>query len=605
MLITFIILTIAVILFLTNKVPMELTALGSALALVIFKIITPPEMLEGFSNPAVIMIISLFIVGAALFETGVAGSIANKLIEWSKGSERFFLLTIVLLTSLLSGFLSNTGTVAVMIPTVISAAKKLNKPVSKFLLPVAFSASIGGMLTLIGTPPNIVVSNALAGQNLQPFSFFEFSYLGVPVLIFYLLYLFFKPNKELDKSENTQRLSQDLTLQLTDLYDMKENVFQLRIRKASKLIGTTLDNDELSNLLDVNVLKVERVNVPRTKNENDLALQEDDILFAVGNIKTIQNVIIEYNLGVQQLNKNNLSENENSLLSEIGIAEAIIPQRSTLSQKSINEIGFYDRYKVRVLGIMRNARTLTEDYINTPLQFGDQLLILGAWGDINQLKKDDKNFIIYGRPERLRQLDKTPLKLKSWISIAGLILMVALMLWNILPMFTVTLLIASFMILFGCIKMEDAYKSINWQSVILIASMIPMSTALNKTGGIKLIVDGMLNTIGHLGPLAVLIGIFAITSIFSQFISNTATTILVAPIALKASEALDASPYPFLMIVAAGASAAFLTPFASPVNTLVLGPGGYSFKDYLRNGIPLLLLVMLTSVVLIPLLWPF
>ena len=254
---------------------------------------------------------------------------------------------------------------------------------------------------------------------------------------------------------------------------------------------------------------------------------------------------------------------------------------------------------------MRNARTLTEDYINTPLQFGDQLLILGAWGDINQLKKDDKNFIIYGRPERLRQLDKTPLKLKSWISIAGLILMVALMLWNILPMFTVTLLIASFMILFGCIKMEDAYKSINWQSVILIASMIPMSTALNKTGGIKLIVDGMLNTIGHLGPLAVLIGIFAITSIFSQFISNTATTILVAPIALKASEALDASPYPFLMIVAAGASAAFLTPFASPVNTLVLGPGGYSFKDYLRNGIPLLLLVMLTSVVLIPLLWPF
>lgn len=586
---------------------MELASLGSALGLTILGIITPVEMLEGFSNPTVITIVSLFVIGSALFETGVASNLAGKLIGLARGNDRLFLLTIVLLTAFLSGFLSNTGTVAVMIPTVIAAAKKLKKPVSLFLLPMAFSASIGGMLTLIGTPPNIVVSTALGSKGLEPFSFFEFSYLGVPVLLIYLVYLYFAADRSKQLVEPKGKNADQLSEQLTQIYNIPEEIFRLRVRAGSELIGKSLSDEELSEFLKVNILAVDRKSKHHKKSkQEDLKrpLCEDDVLLAVGDVKLIQDMVVELQLGIQTLQSENLTDSENSLLAEIGIAEAIIPQRSNLNQQSIKKIGFYERYKVRVLGIMRNGVNLSSDFINTPLQFGDQLFLLGPWSEINQLNKDNKNFIVYGRPERLRELDKTPLNLNSWLSILGLTVMVVLMLFNILPMVVISVLVAFSMILLKCVKIEDAYKAINWQSVILIASMIPMSTALNKTGGGQLIVNWMVGYLGGSGPLVVLCGIFVLTSVFSQFISNTATAILVAPIAIKTADVLNVSPYPFLIIVAAAASAAFLTPVASPVNTLVLGPGGYSFKDFMKKGFPLLLLVMLTSMVLVPLIWP-
>ncbi|MCH2204767.1 MAG: SLC13 family permease [Lentisphaerales bacterium] len=595
--------------FLLNRIPMELTALASALALALFGIITPQEMLQGFSNSTVITIAALFIIGAALFETGVAENIAGKLIGLTKGNELLFLLTVIILTAVLSGFLSNTGTVAVMIPTVIAAAKKLKKSPADFLLPMAFSASIGGMLTLIGTPPNIVIANAFEENGMKAFSFFEYGYLGMPILIAYLIYLKLFPQKSSSEVTSVDFTQENFTAQLAEVYELKDKVFRLRIRENSGLIGKPLKGAKLSESYNVNIIAVDPAGEQKLQNpvEQESSykhpFEEDDVLIAAGEFEDIERMALEFNLGIQAAKKEDQKSREN-LLKEIGLAEAIIPQRSTLNQQSIRKIGFFERYKVRVLGIMRNGKALKLNFVDEPLKFGDQLLLIGQWNEINQLQKDKRNFIIYGRPERLRKSGRKELNFHSWLSTGALIAMVLMMLLKVFPMVLITILVALFLILSGCVKMEAAYRSISWQSVILIAAMIPMSTALNNTGGAQLVADNMVGVLGGSGPLVLLTGIFLLTTVFSQFISNTATTILIAPIAFKTAEPLGLSPYPILMMVAAGASAAFLTPIASPVNTLVLGPGGYSFGDFAKKGGPLILLVMIVSLILIPIIWP-
>ena len=609
MLITFIILGITIAMFLLNRIPMELTALASALALALFGIITPQEMLQGFANSTVITIAALFVIGAALFETGVAENIAGKLIGLTKGNELLFLLTVIILTAVLSGFLSNTGTVAVMIPTVIAAAKKLKKSPSDFLLPMAFAASIGGMLTLIGTPPNIVIANAFEENGMKAFSFFEFGFLGVPILIVYLIYLKLFPQKTSKESVSVDLTQENITAQLAEVYELKDKVFRLRIRENSDLIGKFLKGAKFSEVYNVNIIAVDPANEVRLNDHSDSEssyehpFELDDVLISAGEIENIERMALELNLGIQPGSQQG-EEPKDSLLNEVGIAEAIIPQRSTLNQQSIRKIGFFERYKVRVLGIMRNGKALKLNFVDEPLKFGDQLLLIGQWNEINQLHKDKRNFIIYGRPELLRKVSRKELNLHSWLSIGALIAMVAMMLLKVFPMVLITILVALFLILSGCIKMEAAYRSISWQSVILIAAMIPMSTALNKTGGAQLVADKMVGILGGSGPIVLLTGIFLLTTVFSQFISNTATTILITPIAFKTAQSLGLSPYPILMMVAAGASAAFLTPIASPVNTLVLGPGGYSFGDFAKKGVPLIFLVLIVSLLLIPFIWP-
>ena len=592
---------------------MELTALGSAVVLALFGIINSEEMLQGFANSTVITIAALFVIGAALFETGVAENVANKLIGLTRGNVVYFSMTVIVLTAVLSGFLSNTGTVAVMIPTVIAAAKKLNKNASDFLLPMAFAASIGGMLTLIGTPPNIVIVSALTEKGFEPFSFFEFSFLGIPILVAYIVYSYFFNSKNKSDQEASEASVENDRSQLANLYDIKGKVFRLRIREGSTLISKTLQESAISDKYDVNIIAVEPVLdssktiILRNKNVEissySLPLQDDDILVGVGDIESIERMAGDLQLGIQLLEANK-DLDDSPIMNEIGFAEAIVLQRSSLNGQSIKKLNFFTRYKVRVIGIMRYGKALKLNFINEPLQFGDQLLLIGAWGQINQLKKSDKNFIISGRPERLRDEGRKPLTFHSYLSVAALCSMVLLMLFNVLPMVQITIAVALFLILSGCIKIEAAYRSISWQSVILIAAMIPMSTALNKTGGAQLVADSMVSVLGGGGPYLLLAGIFLITCVFSQFISNTATTILLVPIAFKTAESLGISIYPVLMMVAAGASAAFLTPIASPVNTLVLGPGGYSFGDFVKKGTPLILVVLIISLLLIPIIWP-
>lgn len=612
MLFVFILLAVTIALLLWDKLPMEIVAMLSVLVLVLSDTINVNEALAGFANPTVISITALFVVGAGLFHTGVADWAARRMIAIGGQSQTRFILVLVIFTAVLSGFLSNTGTIAVLLPAVVSAANRMKVHPGKFLMPLAFAAQFGGLLTLVGTPPNIVIVNTLRAEGLQPFGFFEFSLLGIPLLLLYALYIAFcghwmTPSR---KQENTNLQTGPSYLELTDAYKIQGKFYRLRVRRNSPLIGQSRSEAHLTTTYGVHLLRIIHAEEAR---HNDVfnptvkpvdpseTITFNDILMVEGEEQAVRNFALSCKLGIQLITGKK-RDGQSIFNQEIGLAEALITQRSNLVGTSIKDARFADRYGVNVVGVMRNGEPLPLPFIHTPLQFGDALLVFGRWKKLEHMRKQIRDFIIVGQPD---QNDSDPtLSLRSYASIVIMIAMILMLLTKAVPTVIAILIAALAMVLFGCLKTEDAYRSISWQSIILIAAMLPMSTALDKTGGAQYVANGLVSALGDAHPILFLAGIFALTSIFSQFISNTATTVLVAPIAIGTAQLLELSPFPVMMIVAAGASSAFLTPIASPVNTLVLAPGNYRFADFAKGGLPVTLLVMIASLILVPLIWP-
>lgn len=612
MIFVFCVLAITIVLLLWDKMPMEIVAMLSVLVLVLSDTINVQEALQGFANPTVISITALFIVGAGLFHTGVADWAARRMIAIGGQSQTRFIVVLVLFTAVLSGFLSNTGTIAVLLPAVVSAANRMKVHPGKFLMPLAFSAQFGGLLTLVGTPPNIVIANTLKANGLEPFGFFEFSYLGIPLLILFALYTAFAyrwmtPDREDDSKKVQPGTSY---LELTDAYKIQGKFFRLRVRQNSPLIGQTRSEAHLTTQYGIHLLRIISASDARNDgafspqinpvNPNE-TIQLNDVLVVEGEDKAIRDFAVSCKLAIQVITGKK-QDGRSIFNQEIGLAEALITQRSNLVGTSIKDARFADRYGVHVVGVMRNGSPLPLPFNHTPLQFGDALLVFGRWKNLEHMRDQIRDFIIVGRPDE-SESDPT-LNSQSYASVIVMLTMIALLLTNAVPTVVAILIAAVAMVLFGCLKTEDAYRSINWQSVILIAAMLPMSTALDKTGGAQYVANGLVAALGDAHPIAFLGGIFVLTCAFSQFISNTATTVLIAPIAIGTAQMLNLAPFPVMMIVAAGASSAFLTPIASPVNTLVLGPGNYRFADFAKGGIPVAAFVMVISLILIPLIWP-
>ena len=287
---------------------------------------------------------------------------------------------------------------------------------------------------------------------------------------------------------------------------------------------------------------------------------------------------------------------------ELGLAEVMMTPRSSLIGNSLIELNFRQHHNLTVLGVKRMGKLLEEEFSNLALEFGDTLLVAGAWKDIALLQEESDDFLILDLPTELEEV--SPNKEKAPYALGILAVMLLLMTFNLVPSVTAVLLAALAMVITGALSMNDAYRSLNAQSLVLIAGMLPMAIALDKTGGVLFIANALVNGLGEYGPFALMAGLFILTSVFSQFISNTATTVLVAPIAVAAASALDVSVYPILMTVAIAASTAFATPVASPVNTLVLGPGGYKFIDYVKMGVPLQIIVMIITLFAVPVLFP-
>lgn len=609
----------AVVLFVTEWVRVDVAAIGVMVALMISGLLSPEEAISGFSNSSVLTIAALFIVGGAVFQTGLASAIGEKILTVAGKNPAQLTIVIMGSVAFMSCFMSSTGTVALLLPAITSLAVSSRISASKLLMPLAYGSLVGGAATLIGTPPNLIVNDLVRDEGLAPFRFFDFTPIGIALFAIGALYMLFIGRRLLPDHQPKQELQRvETPEELVKIYKLPDNIFHLRVRRSSSLGGKTVSDSQLGQIYNITILEIQRQAQPRPVarlGERRLVLQTDgreslsptpntvlntgDILVVQGQTSDVGHASAALNLGVQPVE----TENEVSLISEeVGIAEVLLPPRSALIGKTLVETRFGSLYRLTVLGIRRPAVEGSLDIKNTRLQFGDTLLVQGPWQNILDLRKQRRDFVVMGQPETMLG---APTRAKAPVAMLILAGMLLIMIANLLPITTTSMLAALAMILTGCLTIDDAYDSINWRSLVLIAGMLPMSIALERVGLVNLAAQWLTNSVGTFGPLALLGGVFLLTAVFTQLLSNTATTVLVAPIALAAARQLQVDPHALLMGVAIAASMAFATPVASPVNTLVMGAGNYRFSDYLKVGTPLLFLTLVASIIILPLLFPF
>lgn len=620
MIATLIILLVSAILFVSGKVRSDLVALCALLALLLCQVLTPAEGLSGFSNTTVIMMIGLFIVGGGIFQTGLAKMIGSKVMTLAGNSELRLFLLVMIVTSAIGMFVSNTGTVALMLPIVVSMAAAAGTSSRRLLMPLAFASSMGGMMTLIGTPPNLIVSDTLANAGFEPLGFFSFLPVGIVTLVVGVLYLlpttkmFLSPKeKENDKKKSGKSLKE-----LVAEYGITDNLFRVHIRdEKSAAIGKTVVDLNVYREYGINVLELRRSaghnRFVRTVNQQlaspDLVLGQGDVLYVSGQPDMIHKFAEDYSLRLLDRHTDEIegSSSDTSLdFFDIGVAEILIMPSSSMINRTIIDAGFRSKFSVNVLGIRRKNDYLLKELGNEKIHEGDVLLVQGAWKDIARMKNESTNWVVLGEP--LQEAAKVTLDHKAPIAAAIMIAMIVMMVVENIPVAPVTsvLLAAVLMVITGCVRsVEAAYKTINWQTIVLFAAMLPMSIALEKTGVSTMISDAIVNGLGGSGPRLLLAGIYAATSVMTIFISNTVTAVLMAPIALQCALQLGVSPVPFMFGVTVAASMCFASPFSTPPNALVMSAGQYTFMDYVKVGLPLQILMGVVMVFVLPLLFPF
>ena len=619
MIATLIILLISAILFVSGKVRSDLVALCALLALLLCQILTPSEALSGFSNTTVIMMIGLFIVGGGIFQTGLAKMIGSKVMTLAGNSELRLFLLVMIVTSAIGMFVSNTGTVALMLPIVVSMAAAAGSSPRRLLMPLAFASSMGGMMTLIGTPPNLIVSDTLANAGFGSLGFFSFLPVGLVTLLVGILYLL--PATRMlapkDKSKEKDESGKSLK-ELVREYGISDNLFRVHIKDhASKAIGSTVADLNIYREYGINVLELRRSTgqnrFVRTVNQQlaspDLVLKQNDVLYLSGDPEMIRRFAEDYTLRLLDRHTDEIdgsSSNASMDFFDIGVAEILIMPTSSMINRTIIEAGFRSKFNVNVLGIRRKKEYILNYLGVQKIHEGDVLLVQGAWKDIARMKNESANWVVLGEP--LKEAAKVTLDHKAPIASAIMISMIVMMVVESIPVYPVTsvLLAAVLMVITGCVRsVEAAYKTINWQTIVLFAAMLPMSIALEKTGVSEMISGAIVTGLGSSGPRLLLAGIYAATSVMTIFISNTVTAVLMAPIALQCAMQIGVSPVPLMFAVTVGASMCFASPFSTPPNALVMSAGQYTFMDYVKVGLPLQVLMGVVMVFVLPLLFPF
>ncbi|GAB5474279.1 MAG: SLC13 family permease [Maribacter sp.] len=607
-----VILGITIFFFIWGKFPPDVVALLSMIALFLFGILDLQETLSGFSNPTVIMIAALFIIGEGLSRTGWTALAGRKFVSWAKNSTSRLLVIVTLGSGLLSGFVSNTGTVAALLPVTVSAAWNAGTLPSKLLMPIAFGSNTGGLLTLTGTPPNIIASNALLEDGLEGFSFFEFALIGMPLLVITLGYFKYLGFRLLPSNEGSDRpVNLDTEVhQWIENYSIGDKLYRFRIRSMSPLINSKIGDWDFEKEHKVNIMRLRR-RFPRPLKgippfvefpTPDTEMRYHDIITVKGDSKEVDAMMLKYKLGVIPFEYTSANLKEELINQEVGLSQMIITPNSAFVGKTI-PLGMYLKQAgIQLVGVSRNNTPLKDTHIT--VRPGDAFIIRGSWEAIENLQKAYEHVVISGSPEALSK-NVDVLTPKSFIALGTLLLMVILLVFKVIPGAMAALICAGILMLSGCVPITKAYKGISWTSVIMIAAMIPMGIALQKTGIAQSTSSALVASLGAIHPVALLAGIFLLTAAFSQTINNSATAVLMAPIALMAASSLGVSPKPFLIAVAISASTAFLTPVGTTTNAMVMGAGSYRFMDYVRVGGPLLFLFFLCTLLVVPLIWPF
>ena len=629
MTITLIILIITVAMFIWGRVRADIVALSALAALLVLGILTPAEALAGFSSPIVIMMIGLFVVGGAIMQTGLAKLTGNKLMALSRGNETVTFLLVMLVTSFIGAFVSNTGTVALMMPIIMSLAAGSGMQSSRFLMPLAFAGSLGGMLTLIGTPPNLVIDEVLTEAGFKPLAFFSFFPVGIIVIAIGIIVLMPLSKIFLSQKQNGKKKKNGKSLDdLVDEYQLLDNLHRYIVpskRTAAAIdengqmmdiVGKTLKDLSIQKKYGVSIIEIRNekksrlglvkdVNQNMAKSSSTIAVH--DTLYIMGDEEKIERFAQDYDLRKMKDVKIDFYD--------LGLTEIVVMPTSNFAGLRIGDANLRKRFGINVLGVKRGGSSsdgkvgkeyITDNLIATRLHVGDMLLVQGEWTNLAHLTADTTNWVVLDQPEKTA--DKVLLDYKAPVAAAIMLLMIAMMVFDFIPVAPVTaVIIAGLLTVFaGCFRnVEAAYKTINWESIVLIAAMMPMSTALEKTGASALVSQGLVDSLGSMGPTALLAGIYFTTSLMTMFISNTATAVLMAPISLVAAQQVGVSPYSFLFAVTLGASMCFASPFSTPPNALVMKAGGYTFMDYVKVGLPLQIIIGVVMTFVLPLLFPY
>ena len=632
MTITLIILVITVAMFIWGRVRADIVALTALAALLVLGILTPAEALAGFSSPIVIMMIGLFVVGGAIMQTGLAKLTGNKLMALSRGNETITFLLVMIVTSFIGAFVSNTGTVALMMPIIMSIAAGSGMQSSRFLMPLAFAGSLGGMLTLIGTPPNLVIDEVLTEAGYQPLAFFSFFPVGIIVIAIGIIVLMPLSKIFLSKSQGNRKKKNAKSLDdLVDEYRLLDNLHRYIVPSSRTsaardengnrmdIVGKTLKELSIQKKYGVSIIEIRnekksRLGLVKDVNQNmaksSSTIQVHDTLYIIGDEQKMQHFARDY--GLRKMKDVKID------FYDLGLTEIVVMPTSNFAGLRIGEANLRKRFGINVLGVKRGSSSssseggrggseyITDNLIAAKLHVGDMLLVQGEWTNLAHLTADTTNWVVLDQPEKTA--DKVLLDYKAPVAAAIMLLMIAMMVFDFIPVAPVTaVIIAGLLTVFaGCFRnVEAAYKTINWESIVLIAAMMPMSTALEKTGASALVSQGLVDSLGAMGPTALLAGIYFTTSLMTMFISNTATAVLMAPIALVAAQQVGVSPYSFLFAVTLGASMCFASPFSTPPNALVMKAGGYTFMDYVKVGLPLQIIIGVVMTFVLPLLFEY
>lgn len=617
MITTLIILAVTAVFFVIGKIRSDIVALCSLILLMAFGILTPTEALSGFSNSVVIMMVGLFVVGGAVFQTGLAKMISGRIMHLAGDNETRLFLLVMLTTTAIGAFVSNTGTVALMLPIVVSMAAKGNISASRLLMPLAFASSLGGMLTLIGTPPNLVIQEALANAGYGTLGFFSFTPVGIIAIAIGIIVLmplskWLLSNKDKDGSKKKKRTKS--LQELVDEYHLADQLTRYVIPKGSELNDKTLMELDIQNRYNLSVMEIRREKRGRNGWIRDVSqkmagpktrFMEGDIIYLSGEPEQMERFATDYKLRQPVTKQKGNAQNKMDFY-DIGIAELVIMPNTTLQNHKIKESGFRSKYNINIVAVRRNGNYILNNLAEVSLHAGDVLLVQGTWANISRLTHEDEHWVVLGQP--LAEAEKVTLDYKAPLAAIIMLAMIAMMVFDFIPIEPVTAVMIAgvLMVLTGCFRnVEAAYKTINWETIVLIAAMMPMSVALEKTGASAMISQSLVSGLGAYGPYALLAGIYFTTSLLTMFISNTATAVLMAPIALSSALGLHLDPTAFLFAVSLGASMCFASPFSTPPNALVMQAGRYTFMDYVKVGLPLQIIIGIVMVFVLPLLFPF
>jgi len=584
------ILGIAIVLFATERIRVDVISMMVLLSLILTGLLNVEEAFSGFSNPAVITVWAIYIVSEGLFITGVADYLGQRILGISGNNAARLTVVIMVAVGTMSAFMNNIGATAVLLPAIVAIGRKTNIPASKLLIPLAFGSLLGGVTTLIGTPPNLLVSSALAAAGFEPFTLFDYTPMGLIVMVSGITY-FAVVGRHLLPDRHTHS-AEDLTVD----YNLRDYLTELKVLPESNLIGKTIVDAHLGEEYDLTVTGLMRAG--RQVHPGILPnahIKADDILLVKGSITKI--LEIQDRIGItidphMRLGELDLKSSEASMI------EVVISQFADFAGKTLKEMDFRAKYGLTVLAIWHKETVIVNRLSDVPLQLGDILLVHGPRQRLNYLRRELAFIVLEPVTMEYRRTNKA---LLSLIIFGGMILLVST---GTMHLATAVVLAAILMVLVGVLAMNEAYASIEWQSVFLIAGMLPLGIAMEQTGTAGFLSAQIIELVGGLGPRAIMVGLFLLTTIITEFMSNAAAAVLVAPIAISSAIALGVAPQAFAMGVAIAASNSFLFPIGHQASVLVYGPGGYRFFDYTKVGLPLTLMIWLLLIIFLPILWP-